>query len=148
MTRKSTDTPESLLCFEIYAANLAFGRLLKPYLDAMGVTYPQFLVLDALWAQDGISVGDLGLRLALDSSTLSPILKRLETNRLVTRRRDSRDERRVTVTLTDLGRALQEPASHMTCKAANSTGLDAAALSDLRRSLVRLRAHLSEAAAG
>lgn len=148
MTRKTPDAPESLLCFEIYAANLEFGRLLKPYLDAMGVTYPQFLVLDALWAQDAISVGDLGLRLALDSSTLSPILKRLEASGLVTRKRDTRDERRVTVALTDSGQALQEPASRMICQAADASGLDPAELADLRRALVRLRAHLSKAAAG
>lgn len=101
---------DNQLCFAIYSAGLAFNRLYKPLLDAMGLTYPQYLVMLALWEKDGQTVGALGDRLFLESSTLTPLLKRLETAGYVTRRRNPEDERQVRIHLTEAGRALQQRA--------------------------------------
>src|SRR5512137_2710947 len=94
------------LCFALYSASLAMTKLYKPLLDPLGLTYPQYLVMLVLWEGDGLTVSQLGERLALDSGTLTPLLKRLETARLVQRLRDSADERRVLLQLTATGRAL------------------------------------------
>lgn len=107
---------DNQLCFAIYSAGLAFNRLYKPLLDAMGLTYPQYLVMLALWEQDGQGAGDLGVgalgeRLFLESSTLTPLLKRLETAGYVTRRRNPDDERQVRIALTAAGRALKQRAT-------------------------------------
>src|SRR5690349_9051070 len=92
------------LCFALYSASLAMTRLYKPLLEPLGLTYPQYLVMLALWEDAGHSVGSLGDRLALDSGTLTPLLKRLESMGLVDRVRDPADERRVLVHLTAAGR--------------------------------------------
>ena len=96
------------LCFALYAASMAVGRAYKPMLDALGITYPQYLVLHALWEEDARTVGAIAERLALESSTVTPLVKRLEAAGHVTRQRDPRDERQVRVTLTDSGRTLRE----------------------------------------
>ncbi|MBS0429158.1 MAG: MarR family transcriptional regulator [Proteobacteria bacterium] len=106
------DTAELLkldnqLCFAVYSASLAMTRLYKPQLDKLGLTYPQYLVMLALWEEDGLMVSALGERLSLDSGTLTPLLKRLEANGLVARVRDVADERRVHITLTAAGRRLK-----------------------------------------
>lgn len=111
-----TDSAPSLrlndqLCYAVYSAALAITRLYKPTLDALGLTYPQFLALMALWEEDGQSVKSIADRLALESSTLTPLLKRLETAGLVMRRRSAEDERQVVVSLTDKGRALEARAA-------------------------------------
>lgn len=92
------------LCFALYSASMAVGRLYKPLLDEMGITYPQFLVLSALHEAQTLTVGGLAARLALEPSTITPLVKRLETAGLVDRRRGREDERQVEVTLTDAGR--------------------------------------------
>ena len=102
---------DSQLCFSLYAANMAVNRTYKPMLDRLGLTYPQYLVLLVLWEGDGLMVSELGERLSLDSGTLTPLLKRLETSGLVTRIRDVQDERRVHVTLTAAGRRLKARAT-------------------------------------
>jgi DNA-binding MarR family transcriptional regulator len=99
------------LCFALYSTSLAMTRLYKPLLDELGITYPQYLALLVLWEQDGLSVSELGERLFLDSGTLTPLLKRLESSGLVTRLRAVEDERRVHITLTAAGRALKERAA-------------------------------------
>ena len=99
------------LCYAVYSAALAINRLYKPTLDALGLTYPQFLALMALWEDDGQSVKAIADRLALESSTLTPLLKRLEAAGLVVRRRSADDERQVVVSLTEKGRALEERAT-------------------------------------
>ena len=96
------------LCFAVYAASHAFSAGYKPFLDPLGLTYPQYLVLLVLWEQDGLGVKQIGARLHLDSGTLTPLLKRLEASGLVKRTRDPEDERQVKVTLTQEGRALQD----------------------------------------
>ncbi|MBW6527377.1 MarR family transcriptional regulator [Sphingomonas sp. RHCKR7] len=96
------------LCFSLYAASMAVGRAYKPLLDALGITYPQYLVLHALWELDGRSVGAIAERLALESSTVTPLVKRMETGGLVTRRRNPSDERQVQVFLTEAGRTMRD----------------------------------------
>lgn len=97
---------EDQLCFSLYAASIAVNRTYKPMLDAMGITYPQYLVLSTLGEEEGMTVGAIADRLALDSSTITPPVKRLEAAGLVERRRSKVDERQVHVWLTDAGRAL------------------------------------------
>lgn len=99
------------LCFALYSASLAMTRVYKPLLEKLGLTYPQYLVMLALWEHDALSVSELGARLSLDSGTLTPLLKRLEASALVSRLRAVDDERRVHVTLTAAGRKLKIPAA-------------------------------------
>lgn len=98
------------LCFAVYSAGHAFNRVYKPLLDRLGLTYPQYLVMVLLWERDDQTVGELGEQLFLESSTLTPLLKRLEALGHVERNRDRADERQVRVRLTDRGRALRERA--------------------------------------
>ena len=95
------------LCFQFYAASNLIIRLYRPVLNELGLTYPQYLAMLVLWERDGISVGDICARLYLDSGTVTPMLKRMESLGLVERSRDLADERRVLVMLTDEGRALR-----------------------------------------
>ncbi|MET1754197.1 MarR family transcriptional regulator [Novosphingobium sp. RD2P27] len=95
------------LCFQFYAANNLIHRLYAPVLGALGLTYPQYLVMLVLWERDGLSVGALGQRLYLDSGTITPLLKRMEALGLLRRERDRADERRVLVHLTEEGRSLR-----------------------------------------
>lgn len=99
------------LCFALYSSSLAMTKLYKPLLDPLGLTYPQYLAMLALWENDGLAVSELGERLFLDSGTVTPLLKRLEAAGLVQRERDAQDERRVRVHLTDAGRALRRQAA-------------------------------------
>lgn len=94
------------LCFTLYTTNIAINRAYKPMLDAMGITYPQYLVLSVLGEEDGATIGAIAGRLALESSTVTPPVKRLEHAGLVERRRSHADERQVQVWLTEAGRAL------------------------------------------
>ncbi|MGE0237614.1 MAG: MarR family winged helix-turn-helix transcriptional regulator [Parvibaculaceae bacterium] len=96
----------NFLCFAVYSANLAFGRVYKPILDGLGLTYTQYIALVALGDEDDQTVGALGDRLFLESNTLTPILKKLETMAYIKRRRDPADERQVRVELTPAGRRL------------------------------------------
>lgn len=102
---------DNQLCFAVYSASLAMTRLYKPVLEKLQLTYPQYLVMLALWEQDGLMVSALGERLSLDSGTLTPLLKRLEANGYVARVRDVADERRVHITLTAAGRKLKTRAA-------------------------------------
>ncbi|WP_280113899.1 MarR family transcriptional regulator [Devosia sp. LC5] len=131
-----------MLCFAVYAAGHAFTRFYKPRLDALGLTYPQYLVFLVLWEGDGLTVKALGERLLLDSGTITPLLKRLEARGLVERRRDAEDERQVRVLLTDEGRALREKALSIPLAVGKASGLDIAGADALRRELVSLRERL------
>lgn len=95
------------ICYAVYSAGMAIQRVYKPLLDELGLTYPQYLVLNVLWHEDRQTVGGIADRLALESSTLTPMLKRLESNGLVTRSRNPRNERQVVIALTDQGLAMQ-----------------------------------------
>lgn len=98
------------LCFPIYAAANAIQKAYRPLLTPLGLTYPQYLVMLVLWERDGVSLGDIGRRLHLDSGTLTPLLKRLEAAGFVARRRSDEDERVVLISLTAKGRALKTDA--------------------------------------
>lgn len=98
------------LCFPLYVASREVTRLYKPFLDPLNLTYPQYVTMMALWEKDQVKVGDLGRRLRLDSATLTPLLKRLETQGYLSRRRSETDERAVVISLTDEGRSLRERA--------------------------------------
>ena len=98
------------LCFPIYAASNLIVKAYRPFLAPLGLTYPQYLVMLVLWEKECVSVGDLGQILHLDSGTLTPLLKRMETSGLINRSRDPNDERRVLISLKDKGRDLSAEA--------------------------------------
>jgi DNA-binding MarR family transcriptional regulator len=98
---------DNQLCFALYSTSLAMTKVYKPLLDALGLTYPQYLAMLVLWERDGLMVSELGDKLYLDSGTLTPLLKRLESSGLISRIRAVEDERRVYITLTSSGRKLK-----------------------------------------
>lgn len=142
MARQPSLTLDKQLCFAVYSTAHAFNRFYKPLLDRIGLTYPQYLAMLVLWEGDGVTVKHLGERLMLDSGTLTPLLKRLETLGLVSRRRDAADERQVKVTLTEAGRALRAKASEIPPAVACGTRLDEAEFTALMGTLEMLRARL------
>jgi MarR family transcriptional regulator, organic hydroperoxide resistance regulator len=133
---------DSMLCFAVYAAGHAFTRFYKPRLDAIGLTYPQYLVFMVLWEADGITVKALGDRLFLDSGTITPLVKRLETRGLLRRQRDDEDERLVRIFLTDEGRALRAKALSVPLAVSTALGGSPEAGAALREGLHRLRERL------
>lgn len=137
---------DEMICFSVYAASHAFNRVYKPILDRIGLTYPQYLAMMALWQSDGQTVGALGRRLALESSTLTPLLKRLEAMGHVHRRRDTQDERQVRVALTDQGRALRRQAEDAPDSILRATGLSLDEACALNAEIVRMRDALMRAA--
>jgi len=132
------------LCFALYSASLAMTKLYKPLLAPLGLTYPQYLVLLVLWEGDGVTVSQLGERLALDSGTLTPLLKRLEAQALVQRLRDAGDERRVLLRLTAAGRALKARASTVPPAVAKASGCELGELAALTARLQGLRRQLTD----
>jgi DNA-binding MarR family transcriptional regulator len=115
---------DNQLCFALHSASLAMTKVYKPYLDKLGVTYPQYLVLLVLWERDGLTVSEIGERLFLDSGTLTPLLKRLEAQGLVDRSRDPQDERRVVIRLTGRARALKTEAAGIPACILGASGCD------------------------
>lgn len=138
---------DNQLCFAVYSTSHAFTRVYKPLLDALGLTYPQYLVMIILWEQDGQTVGAVGERLFLESSTLTPLLKRLEAAGLVERRRSLEDQRQVRLNLTEAGQALQTQAQSVPPCILSATGLDLPELAALKAEIIRLRASLAAASA-
>lgn len=126
---------DNQLCFALYGAANRMTRLYRPLLDALGLTYPQYLAMLVLWEQSPRTVGALGDALDLDSSTLTPLLKRLEAGGLVERRRDPEDERRVIVALTDQGRALRDRAALIPEQMVCALGMPMEAIETLRARL-------------
>ena len=131
------------LCFALYSASLAMTKVYKPLLAPLGLTYPQYLVMLALWEEDAQTVSALGDKLALDSGTLTPLLKRLQAQGEITRKRDSVDERRVIVRLSDAGRKLKIKARKVPPQIASSTGCELAEIAALTRQLTTVRDALS-----
>jgi DNA-binding MarR family transcriptional regulator len=129
----------NMVCFAVYSAGHAFTRAYKPLLDALGLTYPQYLVMVVLWEQDGQTVGAIGERLKLDSSTLTPLLKRLETAGYVRRERDPDDERQVHIRLTEAGRALKEKAKAIPASMLRASGQSVRDLIKLKAEIAALR---------
>jgi DNA-binding MarR family transcriptional regulator len=147
-TDKSSDWQrlDRQLCFALYSASLAMTKLYKPLLEPLGLTYPQYLVLLALWERDGLGVGELGERLFLDSGTLTPLLKRLQVAGLIERERASDDERRVHVWLSAEGRALKRRAQSVPRQLAEASGCGAEELVSLTQRLQALRTQVLDAA--
>jgi len=130
------------LCFALYTASRAMTSCYRPMLDAMGLTYPQFLVLLVLWERGDSSVTGIGTALQLETGTLSPLLKRLETTGFITRTRQAEDERSVVVGLTDAGRALEERAATVQREVSDATGMTDDEIAALRATLQRLTGNL------
>ncbi|PZU91217.1 MAG: MarR family transcriptional regulator [Chelatococcus sp.] len=135
---------DDLVCFAVYSASHAFNQLYKPLLDALGLTYPQYLVMLLLWAKDDRTVGELGEELLLESNTLTPLLKRLESAGLIGRSRDPADERKVRVRLSERGKALRDEAQEVPACIGEATGLSfpelrrlTGEINALRRALLR-----------
>lgn len=131
------------LCFSLYSASMAITRVYKPILDRLGITYPQYLVLHALWERDGRTVGAIGERLALESSTITPLVKRLEAAGLVVRRRNPEDERQVQVFLTERGQAIREECGCLGEAVLEKTDLTLDQLAQLNREAQALRDSLA-----
>jgi DNA-binding MarR family transcriptional regulator len=130
------------ICFSLYAASRALTAAYGPLLAPLGLTYPQYLVMLVLWEDDGVPVKRIGERLALDSGTLTPLLKRLEAQGLVTRRRSAEDERVVEIHLTTEGKRLKQRARSVPEKLVCRLGLP---LGDVGRLRAELRAITSAA---
>jgi DNA-binding MarR family transcriptional regulator len=135
------------LCFAVYSANIAINRLYRPLLDDLGITYPQYLVLSTLWETDGRTIGEIAERLALESSTITPLVKRLETAGFLGRSRNPDDERQVNVSLTAKGTALQQKSKCLTETLLDRSGLPVADMVRLNREVSALRDALTARAA-
>jgi DNA-binding MarR family transcriptional regulator len=131
------------LCFALYSASLAMTKAYKPLLEPLGLTYPQYLVMLVLWEADGVTVSQVGARLNLDSGTLTPLLKRLETSGLLQRLRDAADERRVLLQLTPAGRKLKARAAKVPQAIACATACELRDISQLATQLKQLRDRLT-----
>ncbi|MET7849440.1 MarR family transcriptional regulator [Streptomyces avermitilis] len=154
MPTSSTEAPadenylrlDRQICFSLNAASRAFNGVYRVVLKDLGLTYPQYLVMLVLWEHGALPVKKVGAHLRLDSGTLSPLLKRLETAGLVRRERSARDERSVYVHLTEEGTALRERALLVPVRIAAATGFDLEEIEDLRIRLDRLTTTLDAAA--
>lgn len=133
---------DSFLCFAIYSVNHAFNRVYKPLLDRLKLTYPQYLAMAVLWEHDDQTVGSLGEKLFLESSTLTPMLKRLEALKYISRIRDRDDERQVHVRLTKAGFALREKAEAIPACIVEATGLNPEGVAKLKEEITKLRTSL------
>jgi DNA-binding MarR family transcriptional regulator len=127
------------LCFSLYSTTIAINRAYKPLLDDLGVTYPQYLVLTALSESDGLTIGAIADRLALEPSTITPLVKRLEQAGFVGRQRNADDERQVNVTLTEKGRALYARSGCLTGTLLNRSGMTVDQLVALNHQVQALR---------
>ena len=132
-----------MLCFTVYSTAHAFNRVYKPLLDALKLTYPQYLVMLGLWERDGVTVKQIGEQLHLDSGTLTPLLKRLESAGLVRRARDPADERQVRISLTPKGTALREKARTVGVGVVDACQQSRDELKALNAQLVKLRDKLN-----
>ena len=146
-TTRQAGSLDDQLCFSLYGASMAMGRVYKPLLDAIGITYPQYLVLHTLWEEDGRTVGGIAERLSLERSTVTPLVKRLAAAGLVARGRDPADERHVRVALTERGHGYRDHSRRLTAEICGRTGLSpaqAAALTDQVQALRRVLARFEE----
>ncbi len=148
--QNSADAAEDLLaldkqfCFALYSASLAMTKAYKPLLEALGLTYPQYLVMLVLWQQDGASVKQIGQQLMLDSGTLTPLLKRMESAGLIARRRNAQDERSVDIHLSAAGKALKQQAQQVPLQILCASGQNVAQLGQLRSDLLIVRDALNQ----
>ncbi|WP_299458207.1 MarR family winged helix-turn-helix transcriptional regulator [uncultured Microscilla sp.] len=129
---------ENQICFPMYVASRMITRAYQPMLDAMGITYPQYLVLMALWEKDEQTVNEIGQQLYLNTNTITPLLKRMEKTGIVARTRSKKDERKVMITLTEAGQALKEQAYCIPEQILNKTGLPIEGISQLKQQIYGL----------
>ncbi|MET0807310.1 MAG: MarR family transcriptional regulator [Pseudoxanthomonas sp.] len=143
MPKPATPLPslniDDQVCFSLYSATRAMNKVYRTLLDPLGLTYPQYLVMMVLWQGDGVTVSDIGTRLMLDSATLTPLLKRLESSGLVTRTRAIQDERQVLIGLTGAGRALKKKAHAIPPELFCATECSATELVAMKKKLDALR---------
>ncbi|MBA2924049.1 MarR family transcriptional regulator [Pseudomonas sp. P7] len=144
---KNPDPCESLmlnnqLCFALHSTSLLMTKVYKPLLQALGLTYPQYLAMMVLWEEDGLTVGEISSRLLTDPGSLTPLLKRLEAEGLLSRTRSREDERVVVVELTAAGRALQDKAMGIPQCILRASGLELEQLRKLQADLITLRSNL------
>ena len=139
MTAAEERKLNDFLCFTVYSTGHEINRVYKPFLDKLGLTYPQYLVMVALWEGDDQTVGGLGAKLTLESNTLTPLLKRLEALGHLKRTRNPLDERQVRVSLTDQGKSLKADAQEARGCLLVASGLEPAALRRLQGEIAALR---------
>jgi MarR family transcriptional regulator, organic hydroperoxide resistance regulator len=137
---------DEFLCFAIYSTGFAFNRIYRRPLGRLGLTYPQFLVIAALWGRDGVAVGVLCSKLSLDTNTLTPLLKRLEAMGLIVRERSKVDERKVIVSLTEKGSAMRSEAGEILRCIFAAADMPAKDFAKLTRDIQALRRNLEHAA--
>ncbi|MGH8050790.1 MAG: MarR family winged helix-turn-helix transcriptional regulator [Arenimonas sp.] len=133
------------LCFSLYATNMAINRTYKPLLDGLGLTYPQYLVLSTLWEEDGQTISAIATRLALESSTITPLVKRMEAADLLGRQRNPTDERQVQVRLTQKGKNIRAKTGCLTATLLEKSGMSVNDIIALNRSVQKLRDALNNA---
>ncbi|MGR3887620.1 MarR family winged helix-turn-helix transcriptional regulator [Pseudomonas sp. 1152_12] len=136
---------DNQLCFALHSTSLLMTKVYKPQLQALGLTYPQYLAMMVLWEEDGLTVGEISSRLLTDPGSLTPLLKRLEAEGLLSRTRSREDERVVVVELTQAGRTLQEKAMGIPQCILGASGLALEQLRKLQSDLIALRSHLQAA---
>ena len=136
---------DNQVCFALYSASHAMSKAYKPHLDALGLTYPQYVAMLVLWENDGLTVSEIGERLFLDSGTLTPLLKRLEGVGYISRLRDTADERRVLIQLTAAGRKLKGKAVDIPACMFETMQCSITELSALTRQVQELRDRLQAA---
>lgn len=132
------------LCYSLYSTSIAINRVYKPMLDELGITYPQYLVLCTLWEGDGRTISAIADRLALEASTITPLVKRLEAAGLVARKRSTQDERLVEVFLTSKGKQLETPATCIPETLLRRSRLSVDEMLSLNACIQRLRAALTD----
>lgn len=135
---------DNQLCFALYSTSLMMTKVYKPLLKELGLTYPQYLAMLVLWQEDGITVSTLSKRLLTDPGSVTPLLKRLEADQLLSRQRSQQDERVVELFLTDRGRAMREQARHIPSCVVNASEQSIEALTQLKDDLVELRDKLQK----
>ncbi|ESQ75053.1 MarR family winged helix-turn-helix transcriptional regulator [Asticcacaulis sp. AC402] len=136
---------DSQICFAVYSAAHAFAQAYRPWLEPLGLTYPQYLVMLVLWERDGRSVTELAQPLQLDSGTLTPLLKRMEKAGFLTRGRDDKDERITRIHLTDFGQSLRDQARRIPAAMLCHSGMDLNRLTELREHVQELGRTLRQA---
>jgi len=144
MSKTPAPPLDSQLCFSLYAATIAVNRTYRPLLDRLGLTYPQYLVLSALWEEDGLPISAIADRLSLESSTITPLVKRLENAGFLSRQRNPHDERQVLASLSPKGRSMKEKTICLTERLLEKSGLSVDQLVKLNRQVRKVRDALAE----
>ncbi|WP_313092299.1 MarR family winged helix-turn-helix transcriptional regulator [Chryseobacterium flavum] len=138
MENPKTPKLENQICFPLYVIAKEITGLYRPFLDELGITYPQYLVMMILWDGDGLTVSHIGDKLFLDSGTLTPLLKRLESKGFITRKRKKEDERVVEVFLDEAGRQLQQKACEIPGKIQEKLGIQPEELLHLKDTVLKI----------